>query len=503
MVRPVVGRFGRVVLWLGAVLLGSGRATSFASGSSAASPIGADTGGTSTGSAVLPHGQIGHQGRWLVDASGRVLLFHGINMVEKAVPYYPSAAGFSDGDAAWLADNGIRVVRVGVLATGLMPTPGVVDERYISHIVSTVDDLSRHGIYALIDFHQDGYGPTVGSDGFPASMTVTGSAVNNHVGFPLYYIEDPATQQAFQSFWDNANGSDGTPLQTDYVAMFHALAERFAHNSDVLGYDLSNEPWPGNVWQPCIFEPTGCPSLETSELDPLYAKAVLGIRSAGDSHLIFGEPFVLFNYGMSTTSMALPGGDAASGMSFHMYTVAPAQEPDVIANAIRWSNSTGGALLNTEWGATTTSNDIERQADELDTALVPWIFWSMGEVVNNLTLPPSGSNLTASTVDALVQPYPLAVAGTPQALAYSPGTQALSFRWSTTRPGGGTYPPRTKTVLLVPDTVYPHGYHTTVSGGTVTSPPCAPMITVVNSPDRRSVAIRVFPGGRCSTPSPR
>jgi endoglycosylceramidase len=485
-------RIGRRALHSGAVVAIAGLAVLVGCGSSssaAASPT--------TGQSVLLHGQISHQGRWLVDPSGRVLLLHGINIVEKAAPYYPSAAGFSNADAVWLANNGFRVVRVGILATGLMPTPGVIDERYIAHIAQTVRDLGHHGIYTLLDFHQDGYGPEVGDDGFPGWMTNTGSAVNNHVGFPLYYIEDPATQQAFQSFWDNADATDGTSLQNDYVSMFHAVAQRFANNPDVLGYDVFNEPWPGNTWQACATPPTGCKSLDLSELAPVYAKVVAGIRSAGDSHLVFGEPFVLFNYGLAPTNIPLPGGDPQTGMAFHMYTLGPAQEPDVIANAVKWSNKTGGALLNTEWGAVTDASAIERQADELDTGLVPWIFWSMGEVVNNLELPPTGSNLTTSTVDALVQPYPLAVAGTPKQLTYTPADETLSFRWSTSKPGGGSYATGTTTELVAPSTVYPTGYRVVISGGTVTSRPCASTITVANDPGKRAVSITVLPTGSC------
>lgn len=39
-------------------------------------------------------------------------------------------------------------------------------------------------------------------------------------------------------------------------------------------------------------------------------------------------------------------------MSCQMHTVDPAHEPLVIANALDWSARTGGALVDTEWGAT-------------------------------------------------------------------------------------------------------------------------------------------------------
>ena len=63
-----------------------------------------------TGAPVLP---LGHSGRWVTDARGRVVIVHGINMVYKLPPYSPSAAGFGDDDAAFLATIGFNAVRVG------------------------------------------------------------------------------------------------------------------------------------------------------------------------------------------------------------------------------------------------------------------------------------------------------------------------------------------------------------------------------------------------------
>ena len=153
-----------------------------------------------------PAGTISHEGRWLTDAAGRVLMLHGTNMVSKGAPYYPAAAGFDDDDGAWLEANGFDVVRLGVMATALMPEPGKVSETYLDQIGQTVDMLARHDILVLLDFHQDGWGESVGSDGFPAWMTLTGDAQNTHTTFPLYYVTNPAIQAAFQSFWDNAPG---------------------------------------------------------------------------------------------------------------------------------------------------------------------------------------------------------------------------------------------------------------------------------------------------------
>ncbi len=428
-----------------------------------------------------------------------MLLVHGVNMVNKVAPYTPAAAGFSDADAAWLADNGFRVVRVGLLATGLMPTPGVVDQGYVQRIASTVQDLASHGIFSLVDLHQDGWGPVVGSDGFPAWMTLTGDAGNDtEAGFPLYYEQNPALQQAFQSFWDDAVGPGDAGLQDDYAAMFGALATQLAGQPFVLGYDLLNEPWPCTTLSACLNDAIGCPSLDQGELAPAYAKAVAAIRGAGDQHLVFGEPFVLFNYGTSTTSIPLPGGDPNTGMSFHVYPLSPNQSPDVIGNAVSWSSATGGALLDTEWGASVSPLTLTPESIDLDEAFVPWIFWSFdSELVPSLQQAPGGSNLVASTAGVLVQPYPLAVAGTPQELTVDPSAETLSFTWSTTAVGPGAFADGTVTTIEAPALAYPGGYSATVTNGWITSPPCAPLLTVAAMPGASTVTIDLQPGGSC------
>jgi hypothetical protein len=69
-----------------------------------------------------------HAGQFIVDASGRVVLFHGVNLVNKFPPYTPSAAGFQEVDAKLMADAGWNVVRLGVLYSGVEPSPGNYDE---------------------------------------------------------------------------------------------------------------------------------------------------------------------------------------------------------------------------------------------------------------------------------------------------------------------------------------------------------------------------------------
>ena len=441
-----------------------------------------------------PAGTVSHEGRWLTDSAGRVLLLHGVNMVSKGAPYYPAAAGFGDDDAAWLEENGFDAVRLGVMATALMPQPGKVDSAYLDHLDETVKTLAKHHILVLLDFHQDGWGESVGSDGFPAWMTLTGDAKNTHTDFPLYYVTNPAIQAAFQSFWDNASGPGGVGIRDQFDLMAAALARKFAGASNILGYDFINEPWPGTTWEPCGAQAEGCPEIDHSELDPFYAGADHAVRSADPLHLVFGEPFVLTNFGNSRSNIALPGGDPASGMSFHVYPLSPDGVPRVLANADAWSKRTGGALLETEWGATDDAAVITQQADAFDSALVPWMFWTYDErIVTDMHQAPAGTNVHATTVSALVRPHPLAIAGTPTRVAYDATTKVLEVEWSTLTPSGRTLPSGTVSSIEVPAAAYADGYTVTVTGGTTTSPANALTLTVVASDGAQSVTVEVAP----------
>lgn len=417
-------------------------------------------------------------------------------MVSKEAPYYPAAFGFDEDDAAWLAHNGFDVVRLGVMMTGLMPEPGRIDDSYLDHLASTIAILAKHRLLVLLDFHQDGWGPSIGDDGFPGWMTLTNGAEDTQTGFPLYYVTNPAIQAAFQSFWDNRAGPGGIPLQERYAAMATALARRFAGQDAVLGYDLLNEPWPGTTWQPCL-DAAGCPTLDREELDSFYRVADRAVRSVDRTHLVFGEPFVLFNFGQSRTNIALPGGDNAGGLAFHVYPLTAAAEPAVLANAIAWSDETHGALIVGEWGATTDPAQITREADEFDQALMPWIFWAYCcRVVKSLSEPPAGANLNAAAIDALVRPHPLAVAGTPTRVSYDAKTRILSVAWSNTAPDGRAFPVGTVSSFELPDSVYPDGYRVTTTEATVISSPNAQILTVTTTPGKQMSAINVIPASK-------
>ena len=66
---------------------------------------------------------LGTTGSFLTNSDGQVVMLHGLNEVYKIAPGEPSASGFSDDDAAFLAANGFNAVRVGVIWSDLEPSP--------------------------------------------------------------------------------------------------------------------------------------------------------------------------------------------------------------------------------------------------------------------------------------------------------------------------------------------------------------------------------------------
>ena len=367
-----------------------------------------------------PVAPLGEDGRWLVDAKGRVVTLHGMNEVYKTPPHHPSADGFGADDARFLADNGFTAVRLGVVFRALMPEPGRIDHDYIENLATTVDELARQDIFVLLDLHQDGYGPKYHGGGFPDWMGLDDGLPNPPAPFPLFYVQNPAMQRAFESFWQNRPAVDGKGLQDHFVDGLTAVARRFRRQPHVMGYELMNEPWPGADWQPCIVPPDGCRQAEQDLLVPFHRKATAAVRAVTRTQDVYVEPFVLFNFGLTGTS--LPGARSGNALSFHSYALDVAGEEAVVAHAVAAAERDHRPLVATEFGATMDVPTLQRLTGQLDGGIVSWMFWAYNEnVVTDRDEPASLETVRDLDVfTALVRPYPLAVTGTPAATTFDP-----------------------------------------------------------------------------------
>ncbi len=398
----------------------------------AACVLAAGSASVAQASPVLP---LGHAGRWITDARGRVVVIHGTNMVYKLAPYYPQAIGFGADDAAFLRSIGFDAVRVGVLWEAVEPQPGVYNDGYLRHIAATVATLARYGIVSLLDFHQDQYNQLFQGEGFPSwSVQDDGLPPEPQLGFGADYIGMPALQHAFDHFWANSPGPGGVGLQDRYAAAWAHVARWFAGNPHVLGYELMNEPWPGSIWSTCA-QTQGCPTFDAGPFASFYRLVIGSIRRVDRRSLIWYEPQVLFNYGSNTNLPAL--GDARLGFGFHDYCLqfdfgggtssCQTFDDTVFANALARVAKTGDALLETEFGATTNPQILVPAVQRADRNMVSWLEWAycgcndpttsgpgaQQAIVLDPSKPPRGSNLNLPTLRILVEPYPQLVAGTP------------------------------------------------------------------------------------------
>jgi endoglycosylceramidase len=433
-----------------------------------------------TAAPTLP---LGHDGRWITDAQGRVVNLHGINMVYKRPPYAPDAVGFGDDDAAFIADQGFNVVRLGVIYAAVEPSPGVYDDAYLDRLRATVDTLGAHGIVALLDFHQDMYNERFQGEGWPDwAVTDDGLPAEPKSGFPNNYLLMPALQRAFDHFFANDGG-----LQDHYAAAWAHVAQRFKDAPGLLGYELLNEPWPGTSWQECA-NPVGCPAND-AKLEAFDRRVLAAIREVDRRGLVWHEPFVLFNQGGGTTVKAL--GDPNVGFAFHDYCLA-AEQPGseqacaksddlVFQHALDRVASTKEALLLNEFGATDAKSVLTPMVERADRNMVSWTEWhycgcddpttsgpgDKQAIVLDPAKPPTGDNLKSVTLDQLVRPYPQVVAGTPESWSYAGGI--FRARWTA---GSG------ESEIVLPARVYPKGYAAQVQGGSITSAKGVPLLRV-------------------------
>jgi endoglycosylceramidase len=260
--------------------------------------------------------------------------------------------------------------------------------------------------------------------------------------------------------------------------------------------------------------------FDQSVLEPFMHKVIVAIHSTDPRVVTYYEPNVLFDFGAATSSKPV---DANSGMSFHDYCLASnfglpqsglgaapceAAEQRVFQNADAQSQSTGDALLLTEFGATGDNSVIERLVNDADQHMVGWDYWAycgcsdptgspqVEGLVGDPAKPPTGANVDSNKLAVLDRPYPQAIAGTPTSFSYDPATDVFRLSYTTARASGrGRFPPRSETDVYVPSLHYPNGYSVTLSGAARISRRGAATLRLLSCPAARRVTVRVAAHG--------
>ncbi|MCW3125366.1 MAG: glycoside hydrolase family 5 protein, partial [Bacteroidetes bacterium] len=189
----------------------------------------------------------------LYDPDGRYVLLRGANYNAlgeywQGVPNVPATKEFEDSDFVLMEEYGFNCIRLLFTWSRLEPERGQYDTAYIARICHAVEVAAQHHIYVLLDMHQDAWGiyiaspdsekcqrePAKGWDGAPQWATYTDG---RSTCAPRSRESSPAVMRAFGNFWD-----DRDSIQEDCIKGWAMLVAATARYSNVLGYDLINEP---------------------------------------------------------------------------------------------------------------------------------------------------------------------------------------------------------------------------------------------------------------------
>lgn len=442
---------------------------------------------------------LSNTGTWLTNSDGQVVIVHGVNEVYKVAPFTPSASGFSADDAAFLAANGFNVVRLGVLWEAVEPEPGVYDTDYLNSIEQTVQTLADHGIYTIIDMHQDNYSSTFQGEGAPVWATQTGGLPNPNLGFPGNYFLNPAEGHAWDAFWANAAAPDGLGYEDHYAQAWENVAAYFSGNPDVIGYDLMNEPFPGLSWVATLL---GSPYFGEQQLAPMYNQVGAAIRAVDPNTALYIEPA---NPAATEIPAILVGAPMILGtvndpnvvLAFHDYCgpiggglcVVIADQLAKQARDYATAHNLPGFMG--EFGATSDTGILATEKGAADQYQMGWAVWAytgQGDItgspdseslVYDPSLPPSGDNVNTANLATLATPYPQVISGTPSGWSFADGT--FQFSYSTARADGtSSFAAGAQTVISVPAVEFPTGYQVSVVGAHVVSAPNAPQLVIAS-----------------------
>lgn len=174
-----------------------------------------------------------------------------------------------------------------------------------------------------------------------------------------------------------------------------------------------------------------------------------------------------------------PVADQRVGFTWHVYCgtseLTGSGGPDCaleeqrgVANGVANGRKLGASLLLGEFGNTDDPQRLNEMTALADGHVISWAYWTYKSFSDQV---PKGSMFTDETdlatlkpgrADALIRPYPHAVAGTPLSVRFDPDTRGFHFAY---RPGS-----RERTEISVPKRQYPHGYRVTVAAPRSTSP---------------------------------
>jgi endoglycosylceramidase len=431
---------------------------------------------------------------YMVDSEGRVRIFHGFHSVAKHEPWYLedilNVSRFN-----YYRSWGFNVIRLGVMWSGAQPKegPNGFNDTYLILLERAVRMMGTYGINVILDMHQDVASSAFHTyDGFPRWVLDKMPAPRHPYPWPLphppssdnwatgYLAE--AVGQVFQNLYSNVSGT-----LDDWGRFWQRIAMQFGKYDHVLGFDIINEPWAGDIYH----DPSLLLSANAGKfnLAPAYAHINAFIRNVDSKSMIFYEPVTWGVFGgadghFGTGFDSVPGGNEyrnRSVLSYHYYCwlLNPDDEgkpfgwkarlfcddilgPAVFRVAEQSIALTGGSSFLTEFGLCEPNDDPSSMGSIecktvlhlADNFLQSWTYW------DSQFFDPRDGSVRWSLVRPFARVYARAVAGIPVKMEFDETTTKLFFFQYLL-----DITIDAPTEIFVPEVHYPTGFEVQASSG--------------------------------------
>lgn len=405
------------------------------------------------------------------DQYGRQLILHGLNT--------SSGAKSTPGRMPWIEerhvereakDFGFNYVRYLVFWDAIEPEQDVFDPIYLDKVEERVNWYTSRGMHVMIDMHQDLYSLVFGGDGAPQwAIQTNGSAPIEMSGGTPWWVKniDPAVINSWINFWGY---SKYKYLQDHYALAWQKVMERFKNNPNIIGYDLMNEPWGGDLIKVFL---TG--EFEKVQLKAFYDRLIPKLRAIEPNKyfffeptpapVTFGAPSNLPKINDTRTTPHLVYAPHCYPFDTHEgtgYTASSKQQlKDWERERKKEITKQGNIpLLCGEFGLSPTQAGYDQYLKDanamFDRNLWHWAYWSNDQGGWS----PFNGDAVMPLAQYLLRVFPHATAGKINSFDFNPDTKVFNFSYKNN--AAITKP----TEIYIPQQFYPSGWNLNVTGTT-------------------------------------
>ena len=359
----------------------------------------------------------------IVDNLGRERIFHGVNVIYKSKPWYPVidrfdyTYSFNEDDINIIKNLGLNVIRLGVMWPGVEPNKGFYNMTYLNLMKNIIKKLEKNGIYVLVDFHQDSLSEYFCGEGIP-DWVIKNSNFPIPLGLPYNKHGKPSRKDCLSKKWweyqfSYEAGMMYQKLYTDdtlidsFLGYWSIVAETFKNSDNVIGYEIINEPWAGNIYEdPLLLLQK---HADKKYLQPFYDKVYNNISKYLDDKLLFFESVT---WDIDGVGFEHPPGfnNTKCILSYHCYFPPNLSVEKMFRTRMRDINRLNVGGFMTELGSTNILNIFELSDKNFQSWSV-WQYKLFAGITGDGSMFFNKDGTNASTRENLNRIYPIAICG--------------------------------------------------------------------------------------------